>query len=202
MTQRTIVLASSSPFRRAILDKLQLTYQTCKPAIDETAQAQETPQQLVVRLAEQKARAVAGRQPEFSQALIIGSDQVAVCDDQVLGKPGTAGNAVQQLRRFVGRQVMFYTGLCLYDAAEDSVQVSCVPFEVNFRDDLSDAELQRYVELEQPLNCAGSFKSEGLGISLFSRLRGDDPNTLIGLPSIELLALLRNKGVNPLAGHI
>lgn len=197
---RTLVLASSSPYRRAILDKLHLTYQVCKPEIDEQARPQETAEQLVKRLATEKAKAVVQRQPQFADAVVIGSDQVALCDNEILGKPHNETNAVAQLQRFVGKTVTFLTGLCVYDAANDSCDVVCVPFYVHFRDDLSDAELRRYVELEQPLNCAGSFKSEGLGISLFKSLQGDDPNTLIGLPSIELLRMLRRLHINPLAG--
>ena len=199
MNNRTLVLGSSSPYRQTILDRLQLTYQVAKPDIDESPLTDETPHALVKRLAEAKARAVAVANSQFADALIIGSDQVALCDGDILGKPYTASKAIEQLQRFVGKTITFLTGLCLYDAANDQCQVSCVPFEVNFRDDLSHAELVRYVELEQPLNCAGSFKSEGLGISLFKSLRGDDPNTLIGLPSIELLKMLRQHHINPLA---
>ena len=197
---RTLVLASSSPYRRAILDKLHLNYQVCKPEIDEQARPQETAEQLVKRLATEKAKAVVQRQPQFADAVVIGSDQVALCDNEILVKPHNETNAVAQLQRFVGKTVTFLTGLCVYDATNDSCDVVCVPFYVHFRDDLSDAELRRYVELEQPLNCAGSFKSEGLGISLFKSLQGDDPNTLIGLPSIELLRMLRRLHINPLAG--
>lgn len=202
MSQRNLVLASSSPYRRAILDTLNLTYSVCKPDIDETQLAQEKASELVVRLAEEKAKAVAERETTDQTALIIGSDQVAVCDQQILGKPHTHDNAVRQLQQFVGKTVTFYTGLALYDVERKSADTVCVPFYVSFRDDLTRAELQRYVELEQPLNCAGSFKSEGLGISLFKSLQGDDPNTLIGLPSIELLKMLRKHGINPLASDI
>ncbi|MGM0481203.1 MAG: Maf family protein [Pseudomonadota bacterium] len=199
MAQLSLVLASSSPYRRAVLDKLGLSYQVCKPDIDESRKAQESPEQLVQRLAEMKARAVVDREPEFANALIIGSDQVALSEQQILGKPLTAERAVEQLSQFVGKTVTFLTGLCLYDARSDTAETVCVPFDVSFRSDLSRAELARYVQLEQPLNCAGSFKSEGLGISLFTGLYGNDPNTLIGLPSIELLKMLRKHGVNPLA---
>ena len=199
MNNRNLVLASSSPYRRAILDKLHLSYEVAKPAIDETRLADESPVQLVKRLAQQKAAAVA-QQSAYSDALIIGSDQVAVCDGDILGKPHTMQNAVAQLTGFVGKTVTFMTGLCLYDARTQQADVICVPFEVVFRADLTEAELQQYVQLEQPLNCAGSFKSEGLGISLFKALRGDDPNSLIGLPSIELLRMLRKHHINPLAG--
>ena len=190
-----LVLASSSRYRRAILDKIALPYHTSSPNIDETAKPCETAEQLVARLAEQKARAVAC---EYPGALIIGSDQVAALDGQILGKPHTVERAVEQLSAASGQVVTFYTGLCLLDARDNSYQVATVPFAVHFRD-LSLAEIERYIELESPLDCAGSFKSEGLGISLFQRLEGEDPNTLIGLPLIKLLQMLRNKGVNPLS---
>lgn len=199
MNDRTLVLASSSPFRRAILDKLHLPYHVAKPDIDESARPHENPETLVKRLAEQKARAAAHAEHQFKEAVIIGSDQVAVCDGDVLGKPHTADKAVAQLQSFVGKTVTFMTGLCVYDGKTDCADVVCVPFHVNFRSDLTIGELKRYVALEQPLNCAGSFKSEGLGISLFESLHGDDPNTLIGLPSIELLRMLRKHHINPLA---
>ncbi|WP_404399246.1 Maf family nucleotide pyrophosphatase [Idiomarina seosinensis] len=199
MAGLTLVLASSSPYRRAILDKLGLNYQTCKPAIDETPEAGESASQLVQRLAEQKARAAIDKLPDLGDALVIGSDQVALFEQQILGKPITAERAIEQLTGFVGKTVTFLTGLSLYNTRSDTAETICVPFEVNFRSDLSRDELARYVQLEQPLNCAGSFKSEGLGISLFTSLKGDDPNTLIGLPSIELLKMLRKHDVNPLA---
>jgi len=189
-----LVLASSSRYRRAILDKIALPYHTSSPNIDETAKPDENAEQLVARLAEQKARAVAA---EYPSALSIGSDQVAALNGQILGKPHTVERAVEQLSAASGQLVTFYTGLCLFDARDSSCQVETVPFGVHFRD-LSLAEIERYIELEAPLDCAGSFKSEGLGISLFQRLEGEDPNTLIGLPLIRLLQMLRNKGLNPL----
>ncbi|RUO81361.1 septum formation inhibitor Maf [Idiomarina tyrosinivorans] len=190
-----LVLGSSSPYRRAILDKLHLPYQVCKPEIDETARADESAEQLVLRLAQQKALAVAERLNKA--ALIIGSDQVAVCDGMILGKPGSEANARQQLQRCSGKRVTFLTGLALYHSGIQQMDSVVEPFSVEFRS-LTDEEIAGYVRLEQPLNCAGSFKSEGLGISLFTRMVGDDPNALIGLPTIRLLEMLRKHQINPL----
>lgn len=190
--ERPLVLASSSPFRRELLGRLGLPFTCDSPDIDESRQAGETPQQLVQRLALEKARAVAVRHPG---ALVIGSDQVAVlADDSVLGKPGTAEKACEQLRAASGSEVRFLTGLCLLDADSGDYQSCCEPFTVHFRA-LDDARIRRYVQKEQPLNCAGSFKSEGLGITLFSKLQGDDPNALIGLPLIRLTDFLDAFGV-------
>lgn len=186
-----IVLASTSPFRRELLNKLGLAYETDAPDIDESALPGEMPEQLVARLAEQKARAVAIRHPD---SLIIGSDQVAVNGDQILGKPGTHDKAVAQLEAASGKGVRFLTGLCLYNSASDRAQVIVEPFEVVFRP-LSKAQIDNYLRTEQPYNCAGSFKSEGLGIALFERLVGEDPNSLIGLPLIRLIRMLEQEGV-------
>jgi len=193
-SERTLVLASTSPFRRQLLDRLGLRFQTAAPNCDETRLGDEPPQALVQRLAEAKARAVAA---QFPDALIIGSDQVACLDEQVLGKPGTRERALEQLRQASGRRVTFATGLCLFDARKAQAQTCCEPYQVRFRV-LSEAEILAYIDREQPLNCAGSFKSEGLGIALFERLEGADPTSLIGLPLIRLCELLRNAGVDPL----
>ncbi|HAR56409.1 MAG TPA: septum formation inhibitor Maf [Idiomarina baltica] len=195
---RTLILGSSSPYRRELMKRLHLDFQTFKPEIDEQALSGEAPQVLVQRLAEEKAKKVSRVMRGAEDALIIGSDQVAVCNGKILGKPHTHERAVEQLLSFVGQKVTFFTGLSLYDAREDIAQTVCEPFYVTFRNDLTEAEISRYVELEQPLNCAGSFKSEGLGTALFAELSGSDPNSLIGLPTIKLLKLLRNVGVNPL----
>ena len=186
-----LVLASTSPFRRAILEKLGLPFETRAPQTDETRLADETPERLVRRLSEAKARAVAG---EFPDALIIGSDQVAVIDDEILGKPGTHENAVAQLQRTSGRTVRFFTGLCLLNAATGNCQLEVVPFDVVFRK-LSDAQIENYLQKEKPYNCAGSFKSEALGIALFEKLQGDDPNTLMGLPLIRLVRMLEKENL-------
>ena len=186
-----LVLASTSPFRRAILEKLGLPFETRAPQADETRLADETPEQLVRRLSESKARTVAG---DFPDALIIGSDQVAVIDDEILGKPGTHENAVAQLQRASGRTVRFFTGLCLLNAATGNCQLEVVPFDVVFRK-LSEAQIENYLQKEKPYNCAGSFKSEALGIALFEKLRGDDPNTLMGLPLIRLVRMLEKENL-------
>jgi len=186
-----LVLGSTSPFRRQLLEKLGLPFDTAAPETDETPHAGETPQQLVARLAEAKARAVAVQHPG---ALIIGSDQVAVNEGEILGKPHTHEKARVQLRNASGKHVRFLTGLCLYNSATDHAQVEVVPFDVVFRQ-LSEEMIDNYLKAEQPYNCAGSFKSEALGIALFERLEGDDPNTLIGLPLIRLVRMLESEGV-------
>lgn len=186
-----LVLASTSPYRRELLGRLGLPFASTRPDTDETALPGETPEALVARLAELKARSVATRHPD---ALVIGSDQVAVLDGEVIGKPGTAERARAQLARASGRSVRFLTGLCLLDATSDDAQVLVEPFTVHFRR-LDAARIARYVDAEQPYDCAGSFKSEGLGITLFARLEGDDPNSLVGLPLIRLVDLLAERGV-------
>lgn len=187
----TIVLASSSPWRREILDKLGLPYQTRHPEIDETPLGSESPTELVARLSREKAETVA---EHFSDALVIGSDQVAVLDDHILGKPGTHARAVEQLSAASGRSVTFLTGLTLLNSKTGHAQTEVIPFQVHFRK-LSEGLIERYLRHEQPYNCAGSFKSEGAGIVLFERLEGDDPNTLIGLPLIRLVRMLESEGV-------
>lgn len=188
---RPLILASSSPFRRELLGKLRLTFDHRGPDVDETRRPDETPTALVMRLALAKATALAADHPE---ALIIGSDQVAVIDGEVLGKPGDRANAVAQLRRASGRRVTFLTGLCLLNAATGRHQVGCEHFQVHFRT-LGDDRIERYIDQEQPFNCAGSFKSEGLGIVLFKALEGRDPNALVGLPLIMLTDFLAAEGV-------
>lgn len=189
---RQLVLASTSPYRKALLQRLGLAFEAASPAAGETPLPGESPQELVKRLAEAKARAVADR---FPQALIIGSDQVAVLEGEILGKPGTHAKALDQLRAASGKRVSFLTGLCLLNAASGHAQVEVVPFSVKFRE-LTDAQLEAYLRKEQPYDCAGSFKSEGLGIALFEKLEGDDPNALIGLPLIRLIAMLSREGID------
>lgn len=189
-TRPTLVLASTSPFREALLERLELPFVTAAPAVDETALPNEPPEELVRRLAEKKARAVAARYPD---ALIVGSDQVAVVDGRIVGKPGGHEAAVVQLRNTAGRTVRFVTGLCLLNSASGETQVDVVPFEVTFRK-LSDEQIERYLQRERPYHCAGSFRSEALGIALFEKMRGDDPNALIGLPLIRLITFLENAG--------
>jgi len=185
----TLILASTSPFRKALLEKLQVPFETASPQIDESARPDEAPAQLVTRLAEEKAKAVANNYPD---ALIIGSDQVAVIDDEIMGKPGNHANAIAQLSHASGKRVTFLTALCLYNSKSQRSQVEVVPFSVVFRE-LSQTQIEHYLQREQPYNCAGSFKSEGLGIALFERLEGDDPNSLIGLPLIRLIRMLENE---------
>jgi len=187
-----LVLASTSQYRQQLLQKLALPFDTASPNIDETPLENESPQQLVMRLAEAKARAVAD---QFPNALIIGSDQVAVIGETILGKSGNFENAVAQLQAAAGKQVEFKTGLCLYNSATRHGQTSCESYSVVFRP-LGVEQIRRYVRHEQPYDCAGSFKSEGLGISLFERMIGDDPNTLVGLPLIALVRMLEKEGVN------
>ncbi|MCG8534707.1 MAG: Maf family nucleotide pyrophosphatase [Pseudomonadales bacterium] len=186
-----IVLGSSSPFRKQLLQQLLDEFDTCSPDIDETPFENETPEELVKRLAVKKAEAVA---EQFPQALIISSDQVSVLDGKINGKPGNFDNAVAQLKASSGKQVTFFTSLCLYDGETKQFQLDVVPFHVQFRK-LDDAKIRRYVEKEAPFNCAGSFKSEGLGISLFESLEGSDPNSLIGLPLIKLVTMFEQKGI-------
>ena len=188
---RLLVLASTSPFRRELLTRLQIPFETVAPETDESALPGEPPAATARRLAEAKARAVAQRYPD---ALIIGSDQVAANGSERFGKPETRGNAIAQLRLMRGNEVVFHTSLCLLDSATGRVQLSCVDTHVGFRD-LSDGEIESYLDKEDALNCAGSAKSEGLGISLLSYLRGDDPNALVGLPLIALCNMLRAEGV-------
>ncbi|AJB70593.1 nucleoside triphosphate pyrophosphatase [Enterobacter hormaechei] len=189
-----LVLASTSPYRRMLLEKLGIPFECAAPEVDETPQPGESPRHLVTRLAKEKAQSLAVRYPAH---LIIGSDQVCVLDGEITGKPHTEENACQQLLRARGSIVTFYTGLALYNSASGHLQTECEPFDVHFRH-LSEQEILNYVRRERPLNCAGSFKSEGLGIALFDKLDGRDPNTLVGLPLIALCQMLRREECNPL----
>ncbi|MBP2835946.1 Maf family protein [Dickeya parazeae] len=189
-----IVLASTSVYRKALLEKLGLAFICAAPDYDETPDTGESATELVRRLAIGKARSLAERYPD---SLIIGSDQVCVMGNAITGKPHTPENAIRQLQQASGQCITFYTGLALFNSATAHLQSVVEPFDVYFRT-LSTREIERYVDIEQPLDCAGSFKSEGLGITLFDRLSGRDPNTLVGLPLITLLELLRAEGVNPL----
>jgi len=186
-----LVLASTSPFRKSVLEKLGLPFDCHAPEVDEAPQPHETPAQLVERLSIAKAQTIAAH---LQQGLVIGSDQVAVIDDEILGKPGNHENAVAQLERASGKTVTFLTGLALVNAESGAIQAEVVPFKVVFRQ-LTQPQIINYLNAEQPYNCAGSFKSEGLGIALFERLEGDDPNTLIGLPLIRLIRMLEKEGM-------
>ncbi|HAV1667763.1 Maf family protein [Enterobacter sp. HA-027-I-ECC] len=189
-----LILASTSPYRRMLLEKLGIPFECAAPEVDETPQPGESPRHLVTRLAKEKAQSLAVRYPAH---LIIGSDQVCVLDGEITGKPYTEEIACQQLLRARGSIVTFYTGLALYNSASGHLQTECEPFDVHFRH-LSEQEIMDYVRRERPLNCAGSFKSEGLGIALFDKLDGRDPNTLVGLPLIALCQMLRREECNPL----
>ncbi|MDN6322006.1 MAG: Maf family protein [Halomonas sp.] len=192
-----LVLASSSRSRRELLNRLQLPYQCHSPDIDETPHPGETPQALVHRLALSKANAVASL---FPHHCIIGSDQVAVFEGDILGKPHTTEKACANLARFSGQRVTFVTGLALVDTRSQRHQAHVESFEVVFRT-LSTQEIENYVAKEQPLDSAGSFRMEGLGIALFEKLEGRDPNALIGLPLIALCDMLRRVGLDPLGAR-
>ena len=187
-----IILASTSPYRRELLGRLQIPFETANPDADETPLAGEAPAATAERLSLAKARAVADRYPD---SLIIGSDQVAHEGEERFGKPGTREAARTQLRRMRGSTLVFHTGLCLLNTTSGHCQVRGVPTEVRFRN-LTDAEIERYLDREDALNCAGSARSEGLGIALLEALRGDDPTALVGLPLIALCDMLRAEGVS------
>lgn len=187
-----LILASTSPYRRALLQRLGLPFAMVSPKVDETAAAGEMPEASAQRLAEAKARAVASRYPD---SLIIGSDQVAALGPLRLNKPLVHENAVRQLQAARGKAVSFHTAVCLLDTASGDAQHRLVSCVVHFRD-YSDAQIERYLRREQPYDCAGSAKIEGLGIALVARLEGDDPSALIGLPLIALTAMLEARGVS------
>lgn len=191
MTNPSIILASSSPFRRELLSRLQLPFESISPDIDESRHDGEDAVAYVKRLADTKARSIAVDHP---QALVIGSDQCSYLDGQILGKPGSHENAVKQLQQARGREVIFYTGLSVQHQASGFHAVDYAEFHVGFRD-LTDQQIEHYLQVEQPYNCAGSFKSEAYGITLFSHMSGDDPTTLVGLPLIKLTRMLEQAGV-------
>ena len=186
----TVTLASTSPFRKELLERLGIPFETVAPDVDETPLANETAEALVRRLSEDKARAMAASH----RGLIIGSDQVATTGNNILGKPGTHERAFEQLRTLSGKRVTFQTGLCLLNTETDETQVDVIPFIVKFRQ-LGGDQIERYLQQEQPYNCAGSFKSEGLGITLFEYMEGVDPTALIGLPLIRLTSMLAQAGI-------
>jgi len=191
MTSSLLVLASSSAYRKELLSRLQLPFEVAVPDIDETPQPGETPSATALRLAREKAAAVAAKIPG---AIVIGSDQVATLDDEQIGKPGNHANALAQLQKMRGREVIFHTALCVWDGRNNSAQVENIQTIVKFRD-LPDDELDAYLRIEQPYDCAGSAKNEALGIAILERIDSSDPTALTGLPLIALTGMLRNLGV-------
>lgn len=190
----TLVLASTSPYRKELLQRLQLPFVTAAPDIDETPLENETAAETANRLAIEKAKAVAD---QFPNALIIGSDQVALLNGQQLGKPGTHERAVVQLRAMRGQTMIFHTALALLDSKTGKVWEKVVPYEIKMRD-YSDELIETYLQIEKPYNCAGSAKTEGLGTILIEWMRGDDPSAIIGLPLIALTSMLNEAGLPPL----
>ena len=189
-----LILASTSPYRRELLQRLRLPFEVVAPHVDESTLPGETPAATSLRLARGKAQAVAER---FPDRWVIGSDQVAELDGAAIGKPGDHARAVRQLQAMRGREVLFHTAVALAHAASGHLEAAVVPVRVRFRD-LTDAEIETYLQLEQPYDCAGSAKCEGLGISLLDAIESDDPTALIGLPLIRTGALLRAVGIHPL----
>lgn len=187
-----LILASSSPYRKQLLERLTLSFQTVSPDIDETPFVGETAQELTTRLAALKARTVA---KQYSNHLIIGSDEVASIDGKILGKPHQFEQAFKQLKIASGKKVTFYTGLALFNSKTSTLQVTTVPFNVYFRE-LTDETIRRYLEIEKPYYCAGSIKAEGLGICLFKATQGEDASSLMGLPLIKLIDMLTKEKVS------
>jgi septum formation protein len=190
----TLILASTSRYRRELLARLRLAFDVEAPGVDETPRAGEPPADLALRLALEKARAVAARRPG---AVVIGSDQVAELDGQGIGKPGSHGRAVEQLRQMSGRRVVFQTAVAVVRADTGYEATRLAPVTVTFRT-LGDDEIERYLRTEQPYDCAGSAKSETLGIALLASIESDDPTALVGLPLIRTCELLRSAGLDPL----
>ncbi len=194
--QPRLILGSSSKYRKELLSRLHLPFAVMVPAVDETPHAGESPETTALRLAQEKAAAVALQAPG---ALVIGSDQIATLDGEQIGKPGSHENALQQLQKMRGRRVIFHTALCLWDSRQPSqdriVQLKNVQTFVSFRD-LPDAELDAYLRIEQPYDCAGSAKNEGLGIAIIEKIESADPTALTGLPLIALTTMLRRAGIS------
>lgn len=187
----SLILASSSPFRKSLLERLHLNFRCDAPDIDESQQLGESPESYVKRLSLEKAQAVAVRHPD---SLIIASDQCSVLNDVIYGKPIHHDVAIRQLQQSSGQRVSFMTGLCVMDGKSDQVLVDMIPYYVDFRA-LTLDEIERYLNIEKPYQCAGSFKSEGFGVTLFKGMEGEDPTALIGLPLIRLCEMLRQFGV-------
>jgi len=193
MDNPPLVLGSTSRYRRELLGRLRLPFSVERPEVDEAPRPGEAPHELALRLAAEKARVVAARHPD---AVVIGADQVADLAGEAIGKPGTHERAQQQLRRMSGRRVVFQTALAVLRPATGFAEVALAPVTVQFRD-LSDAEIERYLRLEQPYDCAGSAKCETLGIALLDAIESDDPTALVGLPLIRTCAMLRRAGLDP-----
>jgi MAF protein len=189
MQNYQLVLASTSPYRQQLLNKLAVSFVTASPDFDETPLANETPAELVSRLAKGKAESCQVDKP----SLVIGSDQVCVINGEIIGKPLSEEKAIEQLTKQSGQSIQFFTGLALHNSETRQTDIKVDTFTVHFRS-LTTKQIANYVEKEQPLFCAGSFKSEGLGIALFERLEGKDPNTLVGLPLIDLIDMLEKQG--------
>jgi septum formation protein len=190
--KQPLILASSSPYRKELLEKLNLDFEVFSPDIDESKLPDESPEITALRLAQLKARKIGGTHPE---AIIIGCDQVATLDGLQLGKPGNHENATEQLKMMRGKKVTFLSALCLYNALTQRMQAEVVPYVVEFRN-VSDEQIDHYLSTEKPYNCAGSAKSEGLGIALISAMHGEDPNALIGLPLIKLITMLAAENIH------
>lgn len=191
MHLKKLILASSSIYRRELLERLKIPFEVESPDIDETPFPEEKPEETALRLAEQKAKKVAQRHPD---AFVIGCDQVAVLDGMQIGKPYTFENAFGQLKTMRGRKVIFHSALCLYNGKTGRMQSTIVPYAVTFKN-YSDERIRNYLEKEAPYHCAGSAKSEGLGIVMIASMEGDDPNALIGLPLIALVTMLEREGI-------
>ncbi|MEO9654619.1 Maf family protein [Marinomonas sp.] len=193
-----LVLGSSSSYRKALLERLRIPFDCVNPDIDETPKAEESAEQLVQRLTLEKAQSVCQQLNSEHAHCVITSDQVALINNKILGKPKNHQTAVKQLQSFSGQAVSFLTGLGVYNTQTEQQSYRLNVYKVYFRA-LTLSEIERYVQLEQPFDCAGSFKCEGLGVTLFDKMAGDDPNSLIGLPLIDLCALLRENSINPLS---
>lgn len=193
-SQPPLVLASSSEVRKHVLAKIGIEFTAVSPDIDESPRPRETPEALVQRLSEEKARKV-GHQ--YSNHLVIGSDQVAVVNNEVVGKPSSRAQAIKQLEAASGRTVSLYTGIALLNSGTGRIQVDVLPYRVQFRE-LNRAVIENYIDRDQPYDCGGSLRSEGLGIALLSKFEGQDPNILLGLPMIRLIDMLAEESVFPL----
>ena len=193
-THRKLVLGSTSPYRRELLERLRIPFEVAAPHVDETPQATETPKQLACRLAMAKARAVAA---QFPACVVIGSDQVADLDGQALGKPGNHARAIAQLQQMRGKTVIFQTAVAVVCVETGFAQMDLAPVKVKFRD-LTDTEIEAYLQAETPYDCTGSAKSEGLGIALLEAIDNDDPTALVGLPLIRTCRMIQAAGIKVL----